>query len=892
LKKEIVARQKGVTGSLKNSKTGSMANVVTILVPTLNEVENIDLLVERTLAATQGAGFAIEIVCVDGGSKDGTQEKVVAWETRGPVRLVQSDGKGGLSGDILRGAAAAKTDVVVVMDADMSHPPEALPALIRPILAGTHDMAVGSRYVPGGKTPGWPWTRRMTSKVATLLAWPLVSIRDPMSGFFAVRRERLLSLGKEATGFKIALEIATRGDDSLRVTEVPITFIDRERGTSKFGAAEIVSCLRQMLLLAGGAVSTRSAARFAVVGSLGLVLDYLIFSLLLSADAGIVVSHISSFVAATISNYFLNARWTFASTARLTGKPQWRLYLSFLTVCVLALLFRGAILSILTESAGWPPRIAIFFAIAAAVMVNFVGSSFFVFPRQDTRATPTIRWRVFALCVVLYVILLRLAFTGTIDLIPEEAYYWNYALRLDFGYLDHPPMVAWLIWLGTHIAGTNEAGVRLLATPSWLVAASFMYGLTKNLFGKTAAFITLMFLATFPIYFATGFVMIPDTPLYAAWAGCLYFLERALLADHRRAWMWAGVCLGLGMLSKYTILLLAPASLLFLVVDKESRRWLTRPEPYVAFAVACVIFSPVIFWNATHGWASFAFQGVDRWSGSTRVSPHLFVGSVLALLTPIGLIGALGVMIRRWAAPATIREGSGPNRKRSFTILLTLVPLSVFFCASLYKAPRVHWTGPVWLSILPLIASAVVVSMRSTASDWFVRFNVRFWKPTAVCLLLIYGGVMYYTLIGTPGLSPLLGMKMPVAWEEMGAEFGPLEKQIESETGMKPLVVGMDLYQLSAELSFYLPDADASRRVSGEHLFGRKSLMWKYWHPALGAVGATIIVIDHHAQSLADDRLMKYFERLGPLLFKDIKKNGRPLGRLYYRVGYGYREVT
>ena len=131
-------------------------------------------------------------------------------------------------------------------------------------------MAIGSRYVPGGETPGWPWIRRITSKVATILAWPLVSIRDPMSGFFAVRRERLLSLGKEATGFKIALEIAARGDDSLRVLEVPIRFIDRERGTSKFGATEIVSCLKQMLLLAGGAVSTGSAVRSAVAGSLGV----------------------------------------------------------------------------------------------------------------------------------------------------------------------------------------------------------------------------------------------------------------------------------------------------------------------------------------------------------------------------------------------------------------------------------------------------------------------------------------------------------------------------------------------------------------------------------------------------------------------------------------------
>jgi dolichol-phosphate mannosyltransferase len=893
LKKRAPKHREAVGNSVKNPKTTGVPDLVTILVPTLNEVDNVDPLVKRILAATKDAGFLIEIMFVDGGSTDGTQKAVEAWEGKEPVRLVRSDGTGGLSGDILYGAAKAKADVVVVMDADLSHPPEAVPALIRPIVAGDQDMVIGSRYVPGGETPGWPRTRRVTSKVATILAWPLVSVKDPMSGFFAVRRERLLALGKEATGFKIALEIAARGDDTLRVLEAPITFVDRERGTSKFGSKEIVSCLKQMLLLAGGAVSKGSTLKFAVVGSLGVIVDYAIFSLLLGAGAGIVPSHVSSFVAATIFNYFLNARWAFADTARLSSKPQWRLYLSFLSVCVLALLFRGAILAILTESAGWSPRVAILFAIAAAVMVNFVGSAFFVFSDEDLRTTPTIRWRIFALCVVLYAVLIRLAFMGTIDLIPEEAYYWNYAQRLDFGYLDHPPMVAWLIWLGTHILGKNEAGVRLFAMPSWLIVVFFMYGLAKNLFGKTAAFVTSMFLAILPIFFSTGFLMIPDTPLYAAWAGSLYFLERAFLGGRRAAWAWAGLCLGLGMLSKYSVLLLVPAALIFIVIDKDSRRFLKRAEPYVAFVITGVVSSPVVFWNATHGWASFAFQGVERWSGGIHASPHLFIGSIMALLTPVGLTAVLGVMVRRWAGPLMTSAESGEKRKRLFTILFTFAPLSVFFCASLYKAPRLHWTGPVWLSILPLIASVTVASTRSAAAGWFVRFSAKVWKPTAVCLLLIYGGFMYYVLVGTPGLSRVLDIQqLPVAWEEIGDEFGALEKQVESETGSKPLIVGMDLYQLSAQFSFYLPDPDASKRVSGRHLFGRKSLMWNYWHPASTASGRTIIVIGYDAEMLSDGRLTKYFEKLGPIGYRDVTKNGRISGRLYYRVGYHYRGST
>ena len=108
--------------------------------------------------------------------------------------------------------------------------------------------------------------------------------------------------------------------------------------------------------------------------------------------------------------------------------------------------------------------------------------------------------------------------------------------------------------------------------------------------------------------------MTPDAPLTAAWGGALYFLERALIGNRRAAWWGVGVCVGLGMLSKYTIALLAPATLLFILLDPGSRRWLWQPGPYVAALVATLFFSPVIVWNALNDWASFAFQSTGRMS--------------------------------------------------------------------------------------------------------------------------------------------------------------------------------------------------------------------------------------------------------------------------------------
>lgn len=200
-----------------------------IIVPTLNEAENIAPLVERIRRiATPPA----EIVFVDDNSIDGTRERIASLS--GGVTLVARDQPTlGLAGAVIAGARAADTDLIVVMDADLSHPPEKIPELIRPLLAGAAEMVIGSRYVRGATTPGWPLWRKFMSRVAAGAAFPLTHVHDSMSGFFAIGRERLLELAPHAHGFKISFEAIVYGGRRLRVIEVPIAFPDRTRGTSK-----------------------------------------------------------------------------------------------------------------------------------------------------------------------------------------------------------------------------------------------------------------------------------------------------------------------------------------------------------------------------------------------------------------------------------------------------------------------------------------------------------------------------------------------------------------------------------------------------------------------------------------------------------------------------------
>lgn len=185
-----------------------------------------------------------ELIVVDDGSPDGTADLAESYAKDHPVSVVRRPGKAGLASAVLAGFAKASGDVLVVMDADLSHPPEAVPHLVAAIADGA-DLAVGSRYVTGGGTEDWPLRRRVVSRAACLMGNVLVPIRDCTSGFFAIRRAALDGVKLNPIGFKIGFEVMARGHYKKAV-EVPYVFRDRELGKSKFGRREILQYLVQL----------------------------------------------------------------------------------------------------------------------------------------------------------------------------------------------------------------------------------------------------------------------------------------------------------------------------------------------------------------------------------------------------------------------------------------------------------------------------------------------------------------------------------------------------------------------------------------------------------------------------------------------------------------------
>ncbi|MGB3211909.1 MAG: polyprenol monophosphomannose synthase [Desulforhopalus sp.] len=222
---------------------------VTIIVPTLNEAENIDLLLERVFSIRRSFNLDFDVLFVDSASTDETCDRVVRWQKKEPVRLLRHGINVGLAGAVIAGANYTDSKFVLVMDADLSHPPQAIPELLRPLLIGTHDMVIGSRYVEGGTVPDWPLPRRISSMIATFPARFFCKVKDPLAGYFAVERKRLTELSDSVPGFKIGLALLAEYRQEIRVTEVPIEFRDRDYGESKMNYMVAFDYLRQLTAL-------------------------------------------------------------------------------------------------------------------------------------------------------------------------------------------------------------------------------------------------------------------------------------------------------------------------------------------------------------------------------------------------------------------------------------------------------------------------------------------------------------------------------------------------------------------------------------------------------------------------------------------------------------------
>ncbi|MGO1507785.1 MAG: glycosyltransferase [Microbacterium sp.] len=359
---------------------------VTVIVPTFNERDNVAELVARTAAAL--GGREAEILFVDDSGDDTAAEvERVAATAPLPVRVIhRSANTGGLSGAVVVGLAAAHGDVCVVMDGDLQHPPELVPAMIDRFERGDADVVAASRYVGGGDSGGLGTTMRFgVSRVSTWLTkamFPrrLADATDPMTGFFLVDRRSLDLTALRPQGFKILLEILARTD--VRVAEVPMAFSERRSGTSKASLRQGATFIAHLARLRFGKMSL-----FALIGAIGALANLGIMWLLTTLGMPYVWAAMIGAEATIIGNFLLQERFVFGDM-RGDARGVWARFAASFTFNNVEAALRIPIMVLMVETWHISSVLATAISLVVAFFARFLFHSLFVYaPRRSrTRA--------------------------------------------------------------------------------------------------------------------------------------------------------------------------------------------------------------------------------------------------------------------------------------------------------------------------------------------------------------------------------------------------------------------------------------------------------------------------------------------------------------------------
>jgi hypothetical protein len=302
---------------------------------------------------------------------------------------------------------------------------------------------------------------------------------------------------------------------------------------------------------------------------------------------------------------------------------------------------------------------------------------------------------------------IRLAFAATTGLGVDESYMVTAGRVLSLGYFDHPPASWWLSWGAAHLFGTEAPwAVRLPFILLFALSQALLWRITALVADRRAAFWAVVALNVSPVFgVTTGTWVLPDGPLDAALLGMTLCLLRALPVSGRQAlgwWAAAGLSGGLALFSKYSAVLTIGGAFLYLLASRPQRHWLARVEPYLAATLALAVFSPVLFWNATHAWASFAFQG-DRAAG-LRFRPWM----------PAQTLAGEALFILPWLwLPMMIPFVRGFRRgvlsARHLLVWLAAPPIVAFALISAWSSQRIlyHWAAPGYLMLFPLLGEAM-----------------------------------------------------------------------------------------------------------------------------------------------------------------------------------------
>lgn len=474
--------------------------------------------------------------------------------------------------------------------------------------------------------------------------------------------------------------------------------------------------------------------------------------------------------------------------------------------------------------------------------------------------------------VVLAATLLRLIFAASTGLGIDESYMVAAAHQFDASYFDHP-LASWWLELSSRFIFGSAAPI-VVRLPFILLSAlssSLIYFITARLFTKKAAFWAVVGYTISPVFsLAFGCWVLPDGPLDTALLGLVYCLIRALcLSDKNSAaqplWWWGvGICGGLAMLSKYSAALVMAGAVFAILSDTRSRQSLKHIGPYGAAILAILLFSPIIFWNAQHGWQSFSFQGA-RATGF-RFQP----------LAPFSILGGEALYILPWLwvpMMALLFQGllRGPrDRARWLLCLMALPPIALFALIGLWSSTRIlyHWATPGYLMLFPLLGA------------WAAQFTARTRNLTAgISATLLAGAALLVSAEIQFGIIPALDTMFPLGHSPLiqAIDWRSIQQDVPARTKAIACLRWFD----AGKIGYALRDRNIIVTVLGDepHEFGITA-------PPASLLGQDVLLIASPGDpALIQQNYAPYFRTLAPGPTLTIKHDGVTLQRLPTIIG-------
>ncbi len=445
-------------------------------------------------------------------------------------------------------------------------------------------------------------------------------------------------------------------------------------------------------------------------------------------------------------------------------------------------------------------------------------------------------------------LVVRIVLSGQFLLTPDETNYWQWSRYLELGYQDHPPMIAWAIWLSTQLFGQNEIAVRLPTVLGVTIAMLYMANLTGKMFSWHTAFHVTLLNQGVLLFNGTALIATPDGMLLPCWAGACYHAARALEKNRGRQWLFTGFWFGCGILSKYTMLLFLPSLLLCILFIKPYRKRLFQAYPWLGLFLGLLIFTPVIIWNRNNEWATFRhvlyMGGIDAEGFFTLHYILDFLMEQAALLSPLVFL----LIIAAWL--------SGSNKQHlvdtdvRYLVWTSLPTFLVFLFLSLHSRVYGNWPAAGYLTAVVLIAA-----LHSSGRSPFKGGYNRIWLVSVFTAYLVTVPVLIQVVYPVFPLPVHLDRtaRETVGWDTLGQ--GVHEAVVKMPDPENTFIFGIR-YQVASELAFYVP---GQPRTVAINRWTRPNV-YDYWFDDSMLIGRNGIGITEHAEYV--ELLEKVFDRV------------------------------